>query len=137
MIEEVTIVEKLELEKNHIEEKLGIIDILAKTDKGEVINIEVQLCNEYNITKRTLFYWSKPYSSSIKKGQDYEVLQKVITINILNFNYYDEKWVHLFFAPTADVDANLKMSEKILLFARADYNRESPYLLMKATSYAT
>lgn len=54
LIDEVTIVEKLELEKNHIEENLGIIDIHAKTNEGEVINIEVQLCNEYNIDKRTL-----------------------------------------------------------------------------------
>lgn len=111
LIEDITIIEKLELEKNHIEEKLGIIDIQAKTEKEEVINIEVQLCNEYNIDKRTLFYWSKLYSSSIKKGQDYQELPKVITINILNFNYYDEKWVHLFFTPTADVDSNLKMNE--------------------------
>ena len=111
LIEELTIIEKLELEKNHFEEKLGIIDVHAKTDKGEIINVEVQLCNEYNIDKRTLFYWSKLYSSNIKKGQNYEVLPKVITINILNFNYYDEKWIHLFFTPTADVDSNLKMNE--------------------------
>lgn len=111
MIQEVTILEKLELEKNHFEYKLGIIDVHAKTDKGEVINVEVQLCNEYNITKRMLFYWSKLFSSNIKKGQDYKVLPKVITINILNFNYYDEKWVHLFFIPTADVDSNIKMNE--------------------------
>ena len=58
-----------------------------------------------------MFYWSKLYSSNIKKGQNYEVLPKVITINILNFNYYDEKWIHLFFTPTADVDSNLKMNE--------------------------
>lgn len=51
------------------------------------------------------------YSSSIKKGQDYQILPKVITINILNFNYYDEKWVHLFFTPTSDVDSSLKMDE--------------------------
>ena len=35
----------------------------------------------------------------------------MITIIILNFNYYHEKWVHLFFTPTADVDSNLKMNE--------------------------
>ena len=73
--------------------------------------LRLQLCNEYNIDKRTLFYWSKLYSSNIKKGQNYEVLPKVITINILNFNYYDEKWIHLFFTPTADVDSDLKMKE--------------------------
>ena len=69
LIEEVTIIEKLELEKNHFEEKLGIIDVHAKTDKGEVINIEVQLCNEYNIDKRTLFYWSNYILQILRRGK--------------------------------------------------------------------
>ena len=54
LIQEITIIEKLELEKNHFEEKLGIIDVHAKTENGEVINVEVQLCNEYNIDKGSL-----------------------------------------------------------------------------------
>ncbi|WP_461207932.1 PD-(D/E)XK nuclease family transposase, partial [Clostridium sp. DL1XJH146] len=37
--------------------------------------------------KRTLFYWSKLYTSKIKSGSKYSSLTKTITINILNFNY--------------------------------------------------
>ena len=46
LIEEVTIIEKLELEKNHFEEKLGIIDVHAKTDKGEVKPYQLGIAKE-------------------------------------------------------------------------------------------
>jgi len=37
--------------------------------------------------KRTLYYWSKMYSSQMKEGMDYGELCKTITINIVNFRY--------------------------------------------------
>ena len=50
IIEEITIIENRELVQDFFEDKLGIIDVHAKTNKGEIINIEVQLWNEYNIS---------------------------------------------------------------------------------------
>jgi predicted transposase/invertase (TIGR01784 family) len=44
--------------------------------------------------KRTLFYWSRLYSSQIKKGENYKNLNKTITINILNFNYIESEKYH-------------------------------------------
>lgn len=44
--------------------------------------------------KRTLFYWSRLYSSQIKRGEIYKELNKTITINILNFNYINSKNYH-------------------------------------------
>ena len=35
--------------------------------------------------ERTLFYWSRLYSSQIKPGETYESLKKCITINIVDF----------------------------------------------------
>ena len=35
--------------------------------------------------ERTLFYWSRMYSSQIKPGETYESLKKCITINIVDF----------------------------------------------------
>lgn len=48
LIEEITILENRELVREFNEDKLGIIDVHAKTIEGEVINIEVQMWNEYN-----------------------------------------------------------------------------------------
>ena len=69
-----------------IGDKSCILDVRAQTDKGERINIEVQLNDLHNIEKRTLYYWSKEYTKSIGKGDDYIDLPKVININIVNFD---------------------------------------------------
>ncbi|SHI08985.1 conserved hypothetical protein (putative transposase or invertase) [Clostridium grantii DSM 8605] len=37
--------------------------------------------------KRTLFYWGRLFNQTISKGEDYQNLSKVITINILDFEY--------------------------------------------------
>ena len=87
IITEIEIVNNKELSKDVINDKTGIIDVRAKTSKGENIDIEVQLTNQGNMDKRTLFYWGKMYIENIKKGEDYTALEKVITINILDFDY--------------------------------------------------
>ena len=87
---ELEIINEKELTTDNIQDKKGIIDVLAKTSDGTNINIEVQLTNQDNMDKRTLFYWSRIYSRSIVKGEDYSNLNKVITINILDFNYIDK-----------------------------------------------
>ncbi|MDP4144934.1 MAG: Rpn family recombination-promoting nuclease/putative transposase [Bacillota bacterium] len=77
-----------------LDEKIGILDVRVKTNEGTQINIEIQMINQYNMVKRTLFYWSKLYTSQIKKGGKYRELQKTITINILNFDYIDIEKFH-------------------------------------------
>lgn len=86
-IVEVEIIENKQLTKELILDKTGIIDVRAKTSKGENIDIEVQLTDQGNMDKRTLFYWGKMYLENIKQGQDYTSLEKVITINILDFEF--------------------------------------------------
>lgn len=81
------IVENKELTPELIEDKTGIIDVRAKTADGTQLEIEVQLTNQHNMDKRTLWYWGELFSEGIKKGEDYKKLMKVITINILDFEY--------------------------------------------------
>jgi predicted transposase/invertase (TIGR01784 family) len=81
------IVDNKELTPELIEDKTGIIDVRAKTADGTEFEIEVQLTNQHNMDKRTLWYWGEIYSEGIKKGEDYKNLPKVITINILDFEY--------------------------------------------------
>lgn len=88
-IRDVEIIKDKELTTDEIINKTGIIDVLAKTEDGTHINIEVQLTDQNNMDKRTLFYWSRIYNRGIIKGEDYSNLNKVITINILDFNYID------------------------------------------------
>ena len=37
--------------------------------------------------RRTLYYWSKLYTSQLSKGEPYSQLRKTVAINILDFNY--------------------------------------------------
>ncbi|MGL5099444.1 MAG: Rpn family recombination-promoting nuclease/putative transposase [Fusobacteriaceae bacterium] len=75
----------VEITKEAIEDKNSRLDVKAVTDKGMIVNVEIQLSNQYNMTKRTLYYWSKLYSDQMKEGDNYSDLNKTVCINILNF----------------------------------------------------
>lgn len=73
------------LEKDLMDDKIGILDIKAKIDNSINCDIEMQVVDRKNIKKRILFYWSKMYSKSLKAGQDYSKLEKSIVILISNY----------------------------------------------------
>jgi predicted transposase/invertase (TIGR01784 family) len=71
--------------KDKIDGKSCVLDVLAVLHDGTKVNIEVQLGNEYNMDRRSLFYWSKVYTESLKDGQNYRELPNVIAINIVDW----------------------------------------------------
>ena len=73
-------------------EKLSILDLHVTTEKDMHVNVEIQLVNQYNMIKRTIFYMSKMLLSQLKKGEDYSCLNRTVTINILNFNYLEGEY---------------------------------------------
>ena len=73
------------LEKDLLDDKVGILDIKAKIDNNINCNIEMQVIDKKNIEKRILFYWSKMYNKSISVGEDYEKLEKSIAILITDY----------------------------------------------------
>lgn len=83
-----------DIEKEHVEDKYSRLDIKAVTNKGEFINIEIQIKNEYNMIKRSLYYWSKMYEAQIIEGDDYDKLQKTVCINLLDFKYLKNDKYH-------------------------------------------
>ncbi|MNI55089.1 PD-(D/E)XK nuclease family transposase [compost metagenome] len=68
----------------------------------ELIDIEMQLFNKYDIEKRTLFYWSKRYASQLSEGDKYPELKKCVTINILNYSFLKNNQYHNVFHLGAD-----------------------------------
>ena len=83
-----------DLEKQHIGDKFCRLDIKAKTDKGEIINVEIQVRDEYNMVQRTLYYWSKIYSDQLGESENYKNLARTVCINILNFKLLDNDRYH-------------------------------------------
>lgn len=112
---ELEIINEKELTTDNIQDKKGIIDVLAKTADGTNINIEVQLTNQDNMDKRTLFYWSRIYNRGIVKGEDYSNLNKVITINILDFNYIDLEKYHTTFTLRENDNTEYKLTDVLEL----------------------
>lgn len=74
-----------ELLREFAEDKKGILDVRVKTSQGKQIDIEIQILPTEFMPERTLFYWSKMYTSQVKPGDTYDLLQKCITINIVDF----------------------------------------------------
>lgn len=80
-----------ELLREHETDKASVLDIYARTEKDEYINIEIQVADKYDMKKRTLYYWSRIFSSQLKKGSlSYAEMKKTITINILDFDLLQE-----------------------------------------------
>lgn len=76
-----------DIDKEYLSDKYSRLAIKALTDKGEYVNIEIQVKNEYNMIKRSLYYWSKMFESQIVEGDNYDKLERTICINILDFKY--------------------------------------------------
>lgn len=71
-------------------DKLSIMDIKVETENKERIDIEVQINDVDDYRKRSLFYWSKLYPETLKKGEPYYNLKKSIVISIVNFDLIKE-----------------------------------------------
>ena len=72
--------------KKHYNDKETIVDVKCITKNGTVVIIEVQLSGNSRFPERILYYWASNYSKILKKGERYEDLTPVISINLLNFN---------------------------------------------------
>ncbi len=84
---DVKIIEILESEANQETEndKFNRVDLLAKDNKGELILIEVQYDSEQDYFHRMLYGTSKLICEYMEKGESYEKVKKVYSVNIVYF----------------------------------------------------
>ncbi len=83
-----------DIEKEYLKDKFSRLDVKATTSNKETINIEIQLSDQYNMTQRTLYYWSKMYEEQMEQSYNYRKLSRTVCINILNYNYLDNDRFH-------------------------------------------
>lgn len=70
--------------------KASRVDVRAKLEDGTEVNVEIQVNkNEYS-ERRCLYYWSKLYSSKLIQGENYNTLNKVICIWIVDGKVYKQ-----------------------------------------------
>ena len=76
-----------ELSAEHEAGKQSRLDIRAKLRDNSHINVEIQIRNEHNMEKRSLFHLSKLYIGQLSKRMNFGDICPAIAINILDFNY--------------------------------------------------
>lgn len=91
LFEDITILEILEGESNQDDrdDKYNRVDIKVKNDKEEIILIEIQYGRELDYMQRMLYGTSRVITEHIKEGEAYSKIVKVISINIIYFDFGD------------------------------------------------
>jgi predicted transposase/invertase (TIGR01784 family) len=112
-IKSVEILENKALTANAVGGKSCVLDVMAALKDGTMVNIEVQLRNEHNMDRRSMFYWSRMYTESIGRGQDYKELPKVIAINIVDFDFPSEGDFHTCFHLREDSIPSLILTDAL------------------------
>jgi len=106
----VEIIEDKSFSPKVIGDKASTLDVRAVLQSRTRVNIEVQIRNQNNMDRRSLFYWSKEYSESLKAGQDYRELPDVIAINIVNFDFPPVRNFHTRFQLREEYDRDLVLT---------------------------
>ena len=83
-----------EIPKDILDERGSVLDIRAELDNTKIVDIEMQVKDQGNISKRSTVYMSKNIATQIKTSEDYQGLKPSIVINILNFNRYKRNSYH-------------------------------------------
>ena len=52
---------------------------------GKLVDLEIQVENEGDFPERSLYYWSRAYSTALDKNGQYKVLPQTIVISIIDF----------------------------------------------------
>jgi len=109
----VEIIENKFLSPEVIGDKGSILDVRAVLQSKTRVNIEVQVRNQHNMDRRSLFYWSREYTKSLKEGQNYRKLPDVIAINIVNFDYPPVGNSHTRFHLREDLDHDIVLTDAL------------------------
>ena len=139
--------------------KESIVDLKAVTEDGIIVIIEIQTYSTKNFFERTLYYWSKNYSSLLKRGNKYSKLRPVISINLIDDILFDKTdsrmhtcyllkekntnkiltdhiQMHYVEIPKLDKDADIKTELKNwILFLKSNKEEDMSQLLKEDTIF--
>ncbi|MBO5478383.1 MAG: Rpn family recombination-promoting nuclease/putative transposase [Clostridia bacterium] len=58
------------LRREYLNDKLGILDIIAKINNSEYCNIEMQVAGQDSIIERILYYWGRIYTKQLESRKE-------------------------------------------------------------------
>ena len=87
--------------KDRTEDKIIVLDVLARDALGRLFNIEMQTRIPLSFPSRLLYYNSKNYLRQIKEGDGYDQLHPAISICFLDRRMFNQpaeshQWHHSF-----------------------------------------
>jgi len=90
--EEITDIQPMprDLDKEHADDKLGILDVHVTIRNKARVNIELQIRNFEFWVNRSLFYTFKMYADQVKAGTIYDAIEPCISISILDFTLFED-----------------------------------------------
>ena len=83
-------------EKEHLDDKLSIVDVKAKDEQNRLYQIEIQLLYFTNLPARMLYTWADVYSQQLQGGEKYNELNPTYSIWLLGENAikHDDQYIH-------------------------------------------
>jgi len=82
------------IDKEALTDKMSVLDIVARTDQGTLIDVEIQIRNTGEMRERSLYYWTKLYEGQLHEGETYHTLHPAMAINLLDFVEIPNDRVH-------------------------------------------
>jgi predicted transposase/invertase (TIGR01784 family) len=71
-------------EKETLDDKLSVVDVKARDERGRLFNIEMQMLAPAFFPKRILYYWARLHQQQLREGENYLALQPTISISFVN-----------------------------------------------------
>ena len=84
-ITSISLANNVELTRDNINDKYGILDVKATLNDNIKCDIEMQVSENPAMTNRIMYYWAKLFSEEFKKSEKYDKLKRTIIILILNY----------------------------------------------------
>jgi predicted transposase/invertase (TIGR01784 family) len=79
------------LKAREVQGKYVILDILAKDETGQILNIEMQMTRHEKWSARSTYYLAKAFVDQLKTGESYHKLKPVIGIHFLAYDLFPKE----------------------------------------------
>ena len=101
------------LKREKIKDKLGIVDVKLTSASGKIIHIEIQVLEQEEIPERVTYYNAKMLTAQLKSGEEFDTLQKTISILITDFEIIEDKRKYHYAFELIDKETGVKFTDLI------------------------
>ena len=105
------VIQNPDISPENLEDKFCRLDI-NMTVNNQLVDLEIQICNEGDYPERVMYYWAREFSSALPAGEGYSVLPRTIIISIIDFNLFGCVEYNSFFQPL-EVTRHTLLSDKM------------------------